>query len=992
MSYAALAVSLLGAWNTSAWGAEAATPNVEEIVVTGSYIKGSAEDAALPVDTITQQDMVDQGSPNMIEMVRQLGVTSGNLGQTNQFQGIGQGNEGVVSINLRGLGAARTLTLINGRRQVATESNGVDVSIIPTSALARTEVLLGGAAATYGSDAIAGVVNFITRGDFEGFEIGASNQWVQDSVRDFGNQQYNAIWGMGGEQWNVMVAAEYDYMSEIHVKDRDWALQPFAKNPAGGWSSIGNPGSYYPAIPTANNLPPPTATGLPSNAGLLGGASPDPGCEVVGGVVVSGTCRFQYTFFDNLQEKTETSKLFTEFNYDVSDATKFHVEALYSYLDLPNGKTSPGYPPQSLFGPDRWIAPNHPGLVAMKAANPTMFNTLFGIPGDAQATYSQSRYLGVSGLDGHPQNGSRRVNTYRLGTSLTGSLFEEAISYDVGITYSSRNRVLEANDMYVERMAFALDGLGGPGCTPGGANAATSTPGTGPCEYYNPFSNAFAFSAVTGRANPNYDPAVANSSTLLHWMYGGQKYTEQSDLLTWDAVISGETPWTLPGGTVAWAAGLQVRNEKYDLSLNRLTDLDKTPCPFVDPYSITLGNTKSLTCASPTGPFAFLAGATQSNTSRNVYAAFTEFSLPITDTIDAQFAMRYEDYGSDVGSTVDPKIGIRWQALDWLALRGSATTTFRGPPQSYLSGQVTALVFITPTSAFKAVNNIGNADLGNESATTSSLGFIVNAGGFTATVDYWKYDLQDPFQTEDPNQIVNAYSAPSATNTFGQGCYDGGVGAPIVGGVPVPTANCTELRSHIVPTGTIPTGIERIDVHVINGSDISTSGVDATAQYDFEDVMNGELSFGLQGTYTIDYSSDDFKDIGGVTLAKGGDFVGKMNIGTPFTSLPDLKGNVWAKYVHGPHRLTYMIRYVSDYEDDTALTAALHDVDSMTYQDIYYNVTLFNDSTLLSLGVMNLTDEDPPKTSTNLNYDPYTADPFGRMIKLGIQYTFGPQK
>ncbi len=64
----------------------------------------------------------------------------------------------------------------------------------------------------------------------------------------------------------------------------------------------------------------------------------------------------------------------------------------------------------------------------------------------------------------------------------------------------------------------------------------------------------------------------------------------------------------------------------------------------------------------------------------------------------------------------------------------------------------------------------------------------------------------------------------------------------------------------------------------------------------------------------------------------------------------------------------------------------------MTYQDIYYNVTLFNDSTLLSMGIMNLTDEDPPATSTNLNYDPYTADPFGRMIKVGIQYTFGPQK
>ena len=352
----------------------------------------------------------------MIEMVRQLGVTSGNLGQTNQFQGIGQGNEGVVSINLRGLGAARTLTLINGRRQVATESNGVDVSIIPTSALARTEVLLGGAAATYGSDAIAGVVNFITRGDFEGFEIGASNQWVDDAVRTAGNQQYNAIWGMGGDQWNVMVAAEYDYLSEIHVKDRDWALQPFAENPAGGWSSIGNPGTYYPAIPTANNLPPPTATGATEQCtGCWRGGAPDPGCAAVGGVVVgtatAGTCRFQYTFFDNLQEKTETSKLFTEFNYDVSDTYEVPRRGAVLVPRSAERQDVAGYPPQSLFGPDRWIAPNHPGLVAMKAANPRHVQHVVRHSRCAQAIYSQSRYLGVTGLDGHPQSGSASTST-----------------------------------------------------------------------------------------------------------------------------------------------------------------------------------------------------------------------------------------------------------------------------------------------------------------------------------------------------------------------------------------------------------------------------------------------------------------------------------------------------------------------------------------------------------------------------------------------------
>ncbi len=980
MKYAALAAVLVVGWNltASAEDAPAAGKGVEEIVVTGSYIKGSPEDAALPVETITQQDMIDQGNPNIIEMVRSLGVTSGNLGQTNQFQGIGQGNEGVVSINLRGLGAARTLTLLNGHRQVATEANGVDISIIPTSALARTEVLLGGAAATYGSDAIAGVVNFITRSSFEGLELSASEQSDQGSN---GNQQYSLITGWGNDTMNVMLAGEYNHMAEVTVPDRDWALKPFAKNPAGGWSAIANPGRFYPAAPTASGLPPATGTLL--------GAKDDPACAtfgvlqgVPGNASYAPSCRFQYTYFDNLQEKTDTSKVFSEFNWDISDTSKFHLEALYASLNIPNGKTSPGYPPQSLFGPDRWIAPTHPGLIAFKAANPALFPTVAGIPGDAQAVYSQSRYLGVTGLDEHSQNGSRDVKTYRLGMGLSGSLFDSAVDYDISATYSRRERILQANDMYAERMAFSLDGLGGPGCTPGGTDPTTSTPGTGPCEYYNPFSNAIYRSVQNGVINPGFDASVANSSDLLHWMYGAQKYKTVGDLLVWDAVLSGETAITLPGGTVNYAAGIQVRNEKYDLSLNTNTNLDKTPCPFNDPYSVTLGNVATLNCSAPTGPFAFLAGAYEDNTSRNIYAVFTELSLPITDTISGQFALRYEDYGSDVGSTVDPKLGLRWQALDWLALRGSATTTFRGPPQSFLSGQVTSLQYINSAAAFKAVNIVGNPALSNESATTYSAGFIINYEGFTSTVDFWKYDLKDPFQTESAAQIV--------TNYIARGCQNGGAGAA--------TADCQELRSHITPDGTPAAGIERIDTYIINGSKITTSGVDVTAQYDFDDILNGQLSFGLTGTYTKDYDSDDFTDIGGVTLAPGGDFVGKMNIGTPFTSLPELKGNGWARYVHGPHRLTYMVRFVSSYEDTLApLPVAvgglgfpqLSHVDSMTYQDIYYNVTLFNDSTLVSVGVTNLMDKAPPETATNLNYDPYTADPFGRMIKVGLTYTLG---
>ena len=320
-----------------------AVGNVEEIVVTGSYIKGTPETSAAPVDVVTNQDLQDVGNPTIIEFIRDLGLTSGQLAETNQFSSPAQGTEGIVTINLRGLGAGRTLTLINGRRQVATESNGVDVSAFPMAAFARTEILKDAAAVTYGSDAIAGVVNFISRTGFEGIEITGSNTWLDESN---GNNTIDVIGGLAGERWSGFLALEFDHRSELKIRDKDWGLLPFAENFNGGWSATGMPGTTYlrnPAIPTLPGQLP--GTNQQQFRGI------DPQCVALGGDPVTGPCAFQFTFFDNLIEKTNTDKYYGELNYDVSDTSRFHVEALYSYLDMPHWNSSPGYPPNSLFGP-----------------------------------------------------------------------------------------------------------------------------------------------------------------------------------------------------------------------------------------------------------------------------------------------------------------------------------------------------------------------------------------------------------------------------------------------------------------------------------------------------------------------------------------------------------------------------------------------------------------------------------------------------------------
>ena len=174
-----------------------AQDSVDEVVVTGSYIKQTPEDAPVPVDVVSSEELFNVGNPSIVELVKTLGVSSGVDGETNQFQS--NGLEGTANINLRGLGAGRNLVLLNGRRNVFSpypvveqQQLFVDINMIPAVALDRIELLKDGAAATYGSDAISGVVNFITRDNFDGFEVAVSHKEIDGSD---GDQDLGLIWG-----------------------------------------------------------------------------------------------------------------------------------------------------------------------------------------------------------------------------------------------------------------------------------------------------------------------------------------------------------------------------------------------------------------------------------------------------------------------------------------------------------------------------------------------------------------------------------------------------------------------------------------------------------------------------------------------------------------------------------------------------------------------------------------------------------------------------
>ena len=318
----ALAVALSGgAAHAQAQKAQAQKPaadpstQVEEVVVTGSFIKGTPEDAALPVKVIGAEELQKRGSPSTVELIKALSVSSGVLGDTNQFDSRAQGSEGSGSVNLRGLGSQRTLVLLNGRRMAinplaAAGAGIVDTNILPAAAIGRLEVLKDGAAATYGSDAIAGVVNFITKKTFQGLEVGADYRGIKNSNGDYG---LNVTWGQVWENGNVLASVGWQHRSKLSVADRSWANRPYLSNPEAGWSAAGNPSTFIPLASTTSAMRDPSCAGLGGFAGFSG---------------LTPVCYWHYTPFDNLVEKQDAVQAYAEANADLGAKTKFHAEVL----------------------------------------------------------------------------------------------------------------------------------------------------------------------------------------------------------------------------------------------------------------------------------------------------------------------------------------------------------------------------------------------------------------------------------------------------------------------------------------------------------------------------------------------------------------------------------------------------------------------------------------------------------------------------------------
>ena len=493
--------------------------------------------------------------------------------------------------------------------------------------------------------------------------------------------------------------------------------------------------------------------------------------------------------------------------------------------------------------------------------------------------------------------------------------------WEVSYTRAVNDFVFRVPDVLNTEFQLALYGLGGSNCDP-----IAGTPGVGDCEFFNPFATSYTTA-------PNSDYVVSSFT-------GTEVIDSKADLEVFEAFTSFDV-FEMGGGFAALALGVQYRENQLSQDYDDLANQDS---------------------------FTFVIGNPDIDGSQDVWAAFGELALPINDELDVQLAVRYEDYGGTIGSTVDPKLAISWRATDEFSLRGSISTSFRAPTVFLAQGGATSLQqLIDPVqgaTAFVAVRTSGNEELKPEESTAYNIGFSYEPfRDFSVEVDYWNFEFEDLIIQENAQAVLN--DDPTNPDRVIR------AGDPLTG--PVLQVNNT----------------------YVNASSLETSGLDFVTSYKIETDF-GNFTPTLNATYITKYDLMD-------PQAGNIDGAGRRNFNNIGVSSPELRANLGLAWQNDIHAANIFLRYISSYDDDQncadgtanvgGCSGGFYEVDSHLTVDAQYNIDLgglydTEQSYVLTLGAINMFDEEPPQLFTNSGFDSKVHDPRGRQIyaRLAIEF------
>ncbi len=403
---------------------------VEEVVVTGSFIKGSPTDGASPVELYDRDTIEGIGAVDVADITANMVVDSGSENNADSFtSGALQGR---TNVNLRGLGLSSTLVLFDGKRQTVTGSTAndgsvfVNTSAIPVIALERVEVLKEGAASVYGSDAVAGVVNYIFRRDFTGLEVDITSQ--ETDLGDSKDRRGSFIWGAESGDTNLVVA--YSTLSRSPLSQSELELAPLGVSGLGtsfllfGPSTVES-GDYAGTYSAFQNVP-------------------DPNCVANKGILIpqaSGSrCGFKYGPRFNIVNDEDHDQVYVSLKTTLVSGIDAELDYLSSETKVYDNPQSPSYPALSYLSPANAIAPG-------KGGNP------FGVP---------VLWIGRPLASAFPSPfAPRDIEMDRLSFGLSGT-YENGFDWNFDMTRSAEDNYGRQPDTGTSKLSAAINGTGGP--------------------------------------------------------------------------------------------------------------------------------------------------------------------------------------------------------------------------------------------------------------------------------------------------------------------------------------------------------------------------------------------------------------------------------------------------------------------------------------------------------------------------------------------------
>ncbi|RVU06317.1 TonB-dependent receptor [Novosphingobium umbonatum] len=726
------AAAVLGAVIAAPAQAAAADPAADaaaaepagDIVVTGSRIVKDGFSAPTPVNVLSSLDIKAQAPANLSNFVNQLPAVTQGSTSANSSGSLSNGLAGINSVNLRGLGASRTLVLVDGQRSVASATNGVvDVNTVPQDLVERVEVVTGGASAQYGSDAVGGVVNFILNKKYKGFKLTADH-----GISTYGDARNYRISGSAGlslmdDRLHVLINGEYAKQDGVSTIARSWNNS--------GYFMVANPN---------------TAAGQPS---WINGSGIGPSTYTAGGLITASTnsSLVGKYFMGAGQVGTLT--------YGAKSSSGYMVGGDYQTTlagHLGTNSLMPDEARFSGFGRVGFDLTNRIELFAQLGWNRYIGESYYqqtpstGVMIKGDNAYLQSLYPTIASALGNSSANSITIGTSNAGFPVPGShntrdvtrvvlgskgsfdAFGREWKFDAYFQHGeTKTHEQLVNTWQTERMALAQDAVYAPA-----GNTAGIAAGTIVCRstLTNPTNGCVPINRL-GTTGP--------SAASLAYIYGNQPWRDQTlkqDVAA--ASLSGDL-FTLPGGTAAFAFGGEWRRESVS---------GYVPDEF-QPIKNANGTTTS----------RWLYGNYLPNSGKiNVKEAFLELDLPVVKGVNVNLAARGTDYSTS-GSVLTYKGGATWQVNSLLKLRGTYSRDIRAPNLSELFAAPTArtntvvlpagiagISGVTAGSAGFVESTIGNAALKPEKANTWTMGGVLTPDflpGFTASFDYYDIKIKD---------------------------------------------------------------------------------------------------------------------------------------------------------------------------------------------------------------------------------------------------------